>query len=267
MLNIPLHALAYVLTPKYYHVSWLSSPATGGGSKKKPNQDPKVQNGYMTVLEKMVLDEECDTIWRQLSQYILSHGAFGTNLAIRDRGNLNSLEWWNMHGRVAHSCNGWQHGCFHKCWNTSSAERCWSTYNFIHRVKRNKLNVNWSESLVYVHYNLQLLSRYCEEAKMDKNLKHWDNNPEENNLEDGVLLLEQLENALLDDDDDHDEMPPPSTSMVPMSRTPGTALGASSSLPSQSSTSTSAQFYPSQEAPLPPQGGPCNNRGGGRRMG
>jgi hypothetical protein len=24
MLNIPLHALAYVLTPKYYHVSWLS---------------------------------------------------------------------------------------------------------------------------------------------------------------------------------------------------------------------------------------------------
>jgi hypothetical protein len=23
MINIPLHALAYVLTPKYYHVSWL----------------------------------------------------------------------------------------------------------------------------------------------------------------------------------------------------------------------------------------------------
>jgi hypothetical protein len=36
---------------------------------------------------------------------------------------------------------------------------------------------------------------------MDKNLKRWDNNPEEDNLEDGVLLLEQLENALLDDDD------------------------------------------------------------------
>jgi hypothetical protein len=114
--------------------------------------------------------------------------------------------------------------------NTSSAERCWSTYSFIHSVKRNRLNVNRSESLVYVHYNLRLLSHYCEEAKMDKNLKRWDNNPEEDNLEDGVLLLEQLENALLDDDD-HVEMPPPSTSMVPMSRTPGTTLGASSSLP------------------------------------
>ena len=30
MLNIPLHALAYVLTPKYYHPSWLSTPAPGG---------------------------------------------------------------------------------------------------------------------------------------------------------------------------------------------------------------------------------------------
>jgi hypothetical protein len=97
ILNIPLHALAYVLTPKYYHVSWFSSPTLGGGSKKKPHQDPEVQNDYMTALEKMVLDkEECDTIRRQLSQYILSHGAFGTNLAIRDQGNLNSLEWWNV---------------------------------------------------------------------------------------------------------------------------------------------------------------------------
>jgi hypothetical protein len=86
---------------------------------------------------------------------------------------------------------------------------------------------------------------------MDKNLKHWDNNPEEDNLEDGVLLLEQLENVLLDDDD-HVEMPPPSTAMVPMSRTPATALGASSSLPPRPSTSTSAQFHPSQAPPLPP---------------
>jgi hypothetical protein len=52
MLNIPLHALTYVLTPKYYQVSWLSSQALGGGSKKKPHQDQEVQNGYMTVLEK-----------------------------------------------------------------------------------------------------------------------------------------------------------------------------------------------------------------------
>ena len=46
-LNIPLHALAYVLTPKYYHMSWLSTPTPGGGAKRKPHQDPEVQSSYM----------------------------------------------------------------------------------------------------------------------------------------------------------------------------------------------------------------------------
>ena len=102
MLNIPLHALAYVLTPKYYHVSWLSSLAPSGGTKKRPHQDPEVQAGYMKALDKLVPDEEeCDNIRKQLSHYILSNGAFGTNHAIRDRGNLSSLEWWNMHGGTA----------------------------------------------------------------------------------------------------------------------------------------------------------------------
>jgi hypothetical protein len=105
---------------------------------------------------------------------------------------------------------------------------------------------------------------------MDRNLKCWDNNLEEDSLEDGVLFLEKLENSLLDDDD-HVKMPTPSTSMVPMSKTLGTALGASSSLLPRSSTSTSAQFHdhfhPSREAPLPPRGGLRNNRGGVRRMG
>jgi hypothetical protein len=90
------------------------------------------------------------------------------------------------------------------------------------------LNAGWVESLVYVHYNLRLLSHYCEEAKEDKNVKRWGNHPEEDNLEDGAMLLEQLENAHFDDDD-HAEMPPPTTtqSLVPLFRIP--AAGASSS--------------------------------------
>ena len=90
---------------------------------------------------------------------------------------------------------------------------------------------------------------------MDQNLRRWDNNPEEDNLEDGVLLLEQLEGVLLDDDD-HVEMPPPSSARVPMSKIPATAIGASSSVQSQPSASTST---------LPPRGGPRSTRGGGRR--
>jgi hypothetical protein len=93
-LNIPLHALTYVLTPKYYHTSWLSTPAPGGGAKIKPHQDPEVQTGYMQALEKMYPDvEECDSIRQQLSQYINCISAFRSNAAYRDRGNFPSLQW------------------------------------------------------------------------------------------------------------------------------------------------------------------------------
>ena len=60
-------------------------------------------------------------------------------------------------------------------------------------------------------------------------MKRWDNHPEEDNLEDGIMLLEQLENALFDDDD-HAEMPPPATtqSLVPLFKTPTTRASSSS---------------------------------------
>jgi hypothetical protein len=105
--------------------------------------------------------------------------------------------------------------------NTSYVERCWSTYSFIHNVKRNSLNVDQAESLVNVHYNLRLLSHYCDAAGnvFSKRDATWDNNPEETNLKDGAMVLEHLEAELLGDHDgDHipgGDMPPPSTSSVP----------------------------------------------------
>jgi hypothetical protein len=74
--------------------------------------------------------------------------------------------------------------------NTSSAERCWSTYSFIHGVKRNTLNADLAESLVYVHYSLRLLSHYCD-AVENNNSKR-----DATNLEDGTMILERLEDEL-----------------------------------------------------------------------
>ena len=164
-----------------------------------------------------------------MSHYISGNGAFGTNHANRDRGNLPSLEWWDMHGSVAPQLQHLATQMLSQVVNTSSIERCWSTYSFIHSVKRNRLNVNQARGLVYVHYNLRLLSHYCEESKEDKSFKTWDYNPEEDNLEDEALVLEQLENALFDDDDGGD-MPPLSTSMIPLTRTPIASAGPSRSV-------------------------------------
>jgi hypothetical protein len=135
-LNVPLHALAYILMPKYYSPSWLGKPAPGGGVRAKPHTDPEVQNGYMTTLDKLVPDrEECARLRLELGKYFTSTGVFGSLHAMEDRDRFDAITWWDI----------WRQGLLPKLAkkvlsqvvNTSSAERCWSTYSFIHNVRRN----------------------------------------------------------------------------------------------------------------------------------
>lgn len=57
--------------------------------------------------------------------------------------------------------------------SSSCAEHNWSTYNFIHSLRRNKLNPSRAEDLVYIHNNLRLLSRNCGQYEEEK-IKMWD---------------------------------------------------------------------------------------------
>ena len=125
----------------------------------------------------------------------------------------------------------WRHGTFAKVGkkilsqvvNTSSTERCWSTYNFIHNVRRNRLNGNRAEILVYVRYNLRLLSHYCDRAYEDQSYKVWDNNPEDDNLEEDTVHMEELEAELLRDDDEASTTPP-HTGPIPLSSSSAGAI-------------------------------------------
>ena len=110
--------------------------------------------------------------WKIETDLMLSHG--GKHMAA-----------WDF-------CQSWQKK-FSQVVNTSSAQRCWSTYSFIHNVRRNRLNENRAESLVYVHYNLRLLSHYFDRAYEDQSYKVWDNNPKDDNLEDDTVHMEELE--------------------------------------------------------------------------
>lgn len=147
--------------------------------------------------------------------------------------------------------------------NTSSAERCLSSYSFVHSVKRNRLSLDRVESLVYVHYNLRLLSHHCDDAKNNKDLKVWDRYPEVANLEDGVLRLEQLEDALIHDDDDRVEMPPHTGPLLPRFHGSTPTTGASPS----SVAVPVPQLPQPPSSSLPPRGGPPLRtlRGGRRR--
>eukprot|EP00253_Pinus_taeda_P025659 PITA_25659 len=131
-LNLPLHCLVYILTPKYYSTYWLGQPAPGGGIRTKPHLDAEITSGYLQALEKLILDrEECAVVRLEIGKYF-----------------------------------------------------------------------SGTESLVYVHYNLRLLSHYCDRAYEDPTYKIWDNHPEEDNLEDGTIHLEELEEELIRDEDE-----------------------------------------------------------------
>ena len=146
--------------------------------------------------------------------------------------------------------------------NTSSAERCWSSYSFIHSVKRDRLSLDRAERLVYVHYNLRLLSHYCEDTKRNRDLKVWDRYPKETNLEDGLLRLEQLEDSLTHDDDDRLDMPPPTGPLPP--RFHGSTPTARASF--SSVTMPLPQLPQPPSSSLPPRGGtPSRTLRGGRR--
>eukprot|EP00253_Pinus_taeda_P018560 PITA_18560 len=195
--NVPLHALVYILTPKYCSASSLGQPTPGGGVRVKPHIDEEVSTRYLQALDKLIPDrEECASLRLELGRYFSCTGLFGTFHAMEDRDKFDALTWWEAYGgqgllpKLAKKV-------LSQVVNTSSAMRCWSTYNFIHNVKRNRLNENRAESLVYVHYNLRLLSHYYDRAYEDPTYKIWNNHPEDDNLEDGTIHLEELEAELM----------------------------------------------------------------------
>ena len=173
----------------------------------------------MVVIDKSVPDvEECDLLHSELSKYLSEIGPFGTLHARKDRDRAPPIEWWSMYGSSCPRFHRLATKVLSQVVNSSSAERCWSTYSFIHSVKRNRLNENQAKSLVYVHYNLRLSTHYCEWAKIDRSYLTCDNNLEKHNLEDGALALERLEEKLLSDEDDHATtiaMPLPSSTLFP----------------------------------------------------
>ncbi|XP_058761845.1 uncharacterized protein LOC131635251 [Vicia villosa] len=130
----PLHWLAHSLNPRYYNDEWLS-------------EDPNRVSPHE--------DEEIST---QRNNY---------------RWVLGPKSWWVMHGSPAPLLQKLALKLLVLPSSSSCCEINWSTYSFIHSLKRNKLNPKSVEDLVYVHTKLRLLGRKCEEYKKGST-KMWD---------------------------------------------------------------------------------------------
>lgn len=84
---------------------------------------------------------------------------FGDPESIEQRYELDPKSWWVMYGPSAPILQGLALKLLVQPSSSSCAERNWSTYSFVHSLKRNKSSTKRAEDLVFIHSNLRLLSR------------------------------------------------------------------------------------------------------------
>ncbi|KAK3228260.1 hypothetical protein Dsin_008122 [Dipteronia sinensis] len=79
--------------------------------------------------------------------------------SMNDRSLMGPVKWWINHGASTPTLQSMALKLLGQPCSSSCCERNWSTYNFIHSMKRNKITPQRAEDLIFVHNNLRLLSR------------------------------------------------------------------------------------------------------------
>jgi hypothetical protein len=176
-MTTPLHLLAYALHPKYYHSKVFSLPG-----RTTLNKDSELVQGYKTTLRKIYRDVGMAMeVREEFGAFIQSTGNFLDPLAMDDRGHMDPITWWGFPGGDNIHLSTLATRLLSQVASSSSAERNWSRYGFIHSMKRNRLGAGKAKDLVYVHSNLRLLSHSSPEYKMGPS-RMWDVEPEISDL-------------------------------------------------------------------------------------
>ncbi|XP_030959206.1 uncharacterized protein LOC115981177 [Quercus lobata] len=154
----PLHCLAHSLNPKYYSIKWLSK----NPKRIAPHQDHEISMERSKCLERYFEDENEIRVMK-VEFAAFSGGRFPSPDALTDKWALQPLVWWQYHGSSLPTLLTLALKLLGQPCSSSYTERNWSTYKFIHSLKRNKMTPACAEDLVYVHSDLRHLSRHNEE--------------------------------------------------------------------------------------------------------
>ena len=117
--------------------------------------------------------ENLKRVKEEYTRFSTCTGEFNDYDSIYDRWILDPLNWWVNYGQSTPLLQGLAIKFVNQLASSSCCERNWSTYNFIHSMKRNQLAPERAEDLVFVHNNLRLMSRRTESYKTGAN-RIWD---------------------------------------------------------------------------------------------
>lgn len=132
-----------------------------------------------------------------------------------DRAEMEPILWWLAHGSRTPILQSLAVKLLGQPCSSSCCERNWSTYSFIHSMRRNKMTPQRCEDLVFVHNNIRLLSRRTPEYTQGET-KMWDIGGDAFDSMEGAGILEianltldepEMEAGLVRDEVDENEVP------------------------------------------------------------
>ena len=93
--------------------------------------------------------------------------------SLEERGTMDRKVWWLVRGSSTPNVQKIALKLLGQPCSSSRCERNWSAYSFIHSLRRNKIQPQRAEDLVFVHNNLRLLSRKSDQY-MKGETRLWD---------------------------------------------------------------------------------------------
>lgn len=147
-LHRPLHAAAYYLNPRFHYAPEF-------------NADYEIKKGLYETIEKMCSTSDLRAkVDKQLDSFHNAKSLFGIDMAKQMRDKKQPALWWDSYGD---SCKELQSLAIRILSLTCSAtgcERNWSTFDQVHTKRRNRLEQQRLNELVFIKYNLRLQARH-----------------------------------------------------------------------------------------------------------
>ncbi|XP_015969620.1 uncharacterized protein LOC107493055 [Arachis duranensis] len=186
-LHRQLHAAGHFLNPELFY------------DNPRIELDLEVTKGWFECITRLVPSIAVqEKILEEQALYKAGYGHFGSSFIKSQRKKLSPAFWWQTYG---HEAPNMRDLAIKILSLTCSASRCecnWSIFEHIHTKKRNRLDHERMECLVFIKYNQQFIERYNLKDEVDPIAL---NDIDECN----EWLVEEIETATFRDDDNMDD--------------------------------------------------------------
>ncbi|KAL4568325.1 hypothetical protein LXL04_023934 [Taraxacum kok-saghyz] len=152
-----LHAAAYYLNPRY---RWSPDVSEHG----------EIKRGLFHVMDTLVKNnEEYMKIEDQLITYKDKKGLFSYRGSLASYKTRPPVKWWEQYGDDTPELKAFAVKVLGLTCSASACERNWSTYNQVHTKRRNRLNTQRMNDLVYIMYNKKLKQKFNKKSNLKEN--------------------------------------------------------------------------------------------------